>query len=81
MVNMSWLRYEDVVVTVSGENVLANGFDIRLLLGEHVVANLGDGVSKWGRSRRYSGENVMTNWERKWLYGKTGMAKGGKCDD
>ena len=25
----------------------------------------------------YSGENVMTNWERKWLNWETGMAKGG----
>ena len=61
---------------------------MRWLRGEHVVANLGDGVSKWGRSRRYSGENVMTNWERKWLNWETGMAKGGymvakcrRCDD
>ena len=42
-----------------------------------MVANLGDGVSKWGRQGWLTGENVMTNWERKWLNWETGMAKGG----
>ena len=57
------------------------------LRGEHVAANWGDVVSKWRRSRVYSGD-VVTNWERKWLNGETGMAKGGdmvaklrRCDD